>query len=274
MANQDHGDYWDDPTDDSTGLLGHFIGRIDESFWSNLGAETQGKVSGEGADNTKLFWHLEVLDILQEDFGGTPPETITVNYGIGGKWWVDPDNAHLVEHEDEAPDNPKPLKFHGNSALGKLLSAVAFKDEPLGEYKVLDGAGDVDIVMKGVADYFRKNGFRDARDARIWKGLIFEFRGLGFPYGKGKFGNMKPFPTRFAGMDADGLDVTPKDEGVPMEDSVWLGLTSAATAKMLDKLVTSSSSHEDFVKNASMLPDVKGNDDLLAAIADPNNYDA
>lgn len=269
------GDYWDDPVDEGSGLLGHFVGTVTEAFWSNLAAETEGKVTGEGSDTTKLFMHVKVDDILQQDFNGTPPETMLVSLGIGGKWWPHPDDPSLVEHEDDSPDNERPIKFKNSSGYGKLLSAVAGHDDALGSYKILDGGGNVDITMKGVADYFRKHKFMDARDAKIWVGLTFEWRGLGFPYGKDKYGGSKPFPTRFIGVDAgeQTFKHPAQPEASPESGSVWREWTDAPTAKTLDALVKSSNgSHEDFVKNAMLLPAVKSNDALAAAVQDESNY--
>lgn len=268
-------DYWDEPVDESSGLLTHFVGQIEDSFWSDLAAETKGQATGDWAQNTQLFWHINVLDVLQGDYERDVPPTITINIGVGKKWLRDPENDDLVEHEDDTDE--KPLKFHVQSGLGKVLALVAGKDveKVLGEFKVLDGDDErVDVDMSGVADYFRKMGFRDARNAKIWEGLIFEFRGIGFPTRDNKNPRAKAYPLRFLGDDPEVITAaqTPIASAPEVENSPWLEFTTPAIAKTLNKLAANAASHEDFVSNALLLKDVGNNEALKAAVEDESNY--
>jgi hypothetical protein len=273
MANED---YWDNPVDDSSGLLGHFVGKILDPFWSNIASESQGKVSGQGSDQTQLFLNNEVVDIMQEDFGGTVPETLTISLGIGKKWWVDPENDDVVDHEDQVEGSDKQLKFHASSAYGKVLALIAGRDpeETLGEYKVLDGGGDVEFDFSGLKEYFRKNGIKDARNAKMWEGVIFEYRGLGFVYRnlEGPL-RMKPFPVKFLGVgEIDGNKATTTTAPKAEEHGVVWPDATPAQSKTLNKLMASSKSQEEFVGNASMLDFVSKSDVLTAAISDPSFY--
>lgn len=273
-ATESAAEYWDDPADESTGFLTHYIGTVRNSFWSNIAAESKGKVSGDGADATQLFWEVEVIDILQEDFGGNPPETLTVNLGIGKKFWTDPENEDEVEHEDDV-EGSAPKKFHASSALGKLLRGVAGKDDYLGDYEVMDGGGDVEPDYADLKAHFVKNSYT-GRNCHIWEGVTFEFRGLGFNYGNDRKPRAKAFPVSVVSIDGSVDPISGRKAAkasTPTVVSPWEAAgADASLAATLNKLMKASDSHESFVKNALMLDAVSGSDDLTAAVNDPANY--
>lgn len=296
MANED---YWDNPTDDSSGLLGHFVGKVLDSFWSNAAQESQGKATGDWAETTQLYWNVELLDIMQEDFGGQPPETLFVQFGIGKKYWPDTENENFVEHEDDTEDNI--IKFKGQSGIGKILSMVAGKGkDALGQFKVEDGGGDVQVDFSGLKEYFQaeKVGMGEVRDARIWQGLVFEFRGLAFPTRDNANPRMKAIPVRFIGVDSEDNPLTTEAIQEKMSQGKggghgrrggsgrqaaadkppsqhWLDAgADKSTAKQLDKLAHTAKDYAGFATNAVLLKAVKDSEGLLAAVNDEANYTA
>jgi hypothetical protein len=274
--------------DDSSGLLTHFIGRVKTGFWSNLFAETQGKASQDFAHNTMLFWQTDVLDILQANYesSGTPVESILVNYGIGNGWRQSIDEPALVEHDDDTESFKK--KFHGNTALMRFVYLISGQNSEYEGAVVLDGDGDLPAVdLRGVQDIHRQHKVTSLRDATVWDGLIFEFRGVGFPSKQNpKPANPKPVPVRYMGYSEDGVVDLSKISGVvstrnptearssglgtltPEQTEPWTAAgAEPATVSTLTKLWAGSKDLDAFTRNAMMLPAVKDNDALTAAVS-------
>lgn len=156
-------------TDDSTGLLGHFIGTIDSSIWTTDSQKAD-------PDAPFLSWAVTIDDILQENFTGKAPEALVVNTTIG-KGWVEDETGETVEHKDGVET------FKGSSAYGRIISLVSGKAKDYGSQAVvLDGDGDYKCDFSDVGKYMQAKGFDDPRVASIWTGIQFEFRGIGFKF--------------------------------------------------------------------------------------------
>lgn len=274
--------------DDSSGLLTHFVGRVKTGVWSTFFAETEGKASGDFAHNTLLFWHCDILDILQANYesSGTPVETILTNFGIGNGWHQDPDNPNLVEHEDDTEDYKK--KFHGSSALMKFVYLISGQASTYEGAIPLDGDGQLPKPdLQGVRKVHAEKGVKTLRDATIWNGLIFEFRGIGFKTRNNPDPRAKPLPVRYMGYDESDLPDLSKLSGasgtstnnsagapqsalgsVPTAVAFEWSQAGASdpTVALLTKLWERSPSIDHFVANAGMLPDVKGNEALATAV--------
>lgn len=270
-------------TDDSQGLLGHFIGKVGPSFWSSTLAESKGEQSWQGADKTKLFWNVGVEDVLQDGYEGVVPPAVTVNMGIGNGWWAD-ETGLIVRHEDDPGDEAveagtaKPKLFKSSSLYGMFLDLVAGKAQAyrteMGAAVVLDGGPDVEYGLNKLAAYMREHRFQDTRDATIWNDLLFEFRGLGLKY-RNQEGDprMKPYPVRFLGVGEVTESIkAPAASNTEDDAKVWVDFgASASTAATLVQLSRAATSHAEFARNALMLAEVKDDEKLSEAVADENN---
>lgn len=282
--------------DESQDLLGHFIGRVEGSFWSTpyVEAANDNKPDWEGADVPRLYWHVRVLDVLQPDYDGNIPETVTLTWTIGKGWWVS-ENGEQVRHKEDASDeeiengSAKPHTFKVNTGLGRWLNlikgGVGRYETEMGPAVLLDGSGDVDYgLYPDVRDYLVANDLVDSRDAGIWRGMVFEFRGLGLKYGS--FGKdrdvpttprMRPYPVKYLGVgDGVGAGVTQTPNSIagaldiPARDvQTWRNIgASEDTATVLAKLAVAASSHTEFQRNALLVPSVKEDDSLSNAVMD------
>lgn len=262
---------WD--TDESTGLLGHFIGRVDKSIWT-----TDSK--REDPNKPFLQWDVTLLDALQENFQGKVPEEVVINVSIGNNWTEDEDGV-TVEHKEGLE------MFKASSSYGKIIGIVAGKADDYGSNaEVMDGDGKLVIDLSGVAKHMQTNGYDDPRVATIWNGLVFEFRGIGFRY-RGSKGD--PFqnvlPVRLVDSEESGPNVAaPKNSGgkkaatkAAAEPVDTVGTWSGAgadddTANTLNDLANSSKSHSEFAKNALLLDAVKESDGLRDAVMNSDNF--
>lgn len=256
-------------TDDSTGLLAHFVGTVQKSVWTT---------DSQRQDPNKPFlsWLLSVDDILQENFEGTVPEGVTTNISIGNGWTED-EEGNTVEHKDGV------TAFKSSSVYGKIIGLVAGKQDTYGSNVVVkDGGPEIEVDLSGVAKYMQANGFDDPRVANIWEGLQFEFRGIGFRYRDTKsdddvFGNV--LPVRLVGENAEvksGGTVTATKSEPVVRDTVGVWTSNGAdeeTANTLNDLANASPTHATFRKQALVLPAVKDNADLKAAVMDASVFD-
>lgn len=257
--------------DDSTGLLAHFIGTVQSSIWTT---------DATRSDPNKPFlaWQVSVDDVMQDNFQGTIPETISLNISIGNGWTEDEDGL-TVEHKDGVE------MFKASSAYGKIIGIVAGKSDSFGSNVVVkDGGGDLEIDLAGLAKYMGEQGFDDPRVSNIWNGLTFEFRGFGFRYRDTKsddevFQNV--LPVRFVGVGEAAAEAKPakatKAEKAASEvrDTVGIWTSNGAdddTAKTLNDLANSVESHTAFVKQALVIPAVQESDDLKAAVMDASVF--
>ena len=270
-------------TDESSGLLTHFIGTVKDSVWSTFFAETEGKTTGDFANETLLFWHVTIDDVLQGNYeaSGTPPESISTSFGIGKGWLVDPENPDLIEHPDDTATFSK--KFHANSGMGKFVDLVAGKYSKYDGALTLDGDGEVaQVDLTGVRRVHAERGVKTLRQASIWNGLIFEFRGLGYPRQDKQAPRARAMPVHFMGVSGEA-QVTPQSGGQSISTAASNGAlgdsapaveqwkaagADEATVAMLMKLWETSSDPTSFIGNASLLPGVKSSDDLAKAVAD------
>lgn len=256
---------WD--TDDSSGLLSHFIGTIDESVWTT-------DSSRQDPNKPFLQWVVTVDDVQQENFEGTVPETITVNLSIGNGWVEDEDGA-TIEHKDGLEN------FKASSVYGRIIGLVAGKSSDYGSNAIIkDGDPAPKVDLSGLRKYMEANGYDDPRVAAIWKGLTFEFRGIGFKY-RGQnddevYANTLPVRLVGEGEAATSTPKTAPKAAAAVRDTV--GIWSAAgaddeTATTLNDLANKAKNHSQFAKEALLLPAVKdGSEDLKAAVMDDSVF--
>ncbi len=269
-------------TDDSSGLIGHFIGTVKTSWWSTPMAETNGKETADWAQQTRLYWDVAVDDVLQE-FGSTVPESITLVYTCGGGWWAD-GSGREARHEDGPSDEDvesgkaKPKLFRTDSTYGRLIALSVGKVGEWPNLDVMDDGDDVEVELVTLGKFLSEHRTPDPRDAKIWEGCQFEFRGLGRGWtnkqGQVMEARMKAYPVKFLGaVDvAATADAPAPDPGTPGLDQAWInaGADSGAVAT-LNALANAASSHTEFMKNAVLLPAVSGNEALLDVIGGQTN---
>lgn len=253
---------WD--TDDSTGLLAHFIGTVKESIWTTDSEK-------QDPDAAFLHWTVTVDDAIQSNFQGEIPDELSVNITCG-KGWVDDEEGATVEHKEGLE------MFKSSSVYGKIVGMVAGKESDYGDNaEILDGGPAPKFDFKGVAKHMQANGHDDPRVAAIWNGLQFEFRGIGFRY-RGTKG--QPFqqvlPVRLAGVGE--VEAAPKAASKSAKEPVdttpiWLTAgADAETADTLNDLVNSSKNHAAFAKQAVLLAGVKDNDELRFQVLESANF--
>jgi hypothetical protein len=270
-------------TDDSAPLLGHFIGQTNLSFWSTPDEESKGKADYENSDQYKLYWNVNVLDILQ-DYSGEDVKSVNLSFGIGKDWMPLAADPNQIRHKDDPGDeaveagDAKPILFRTTSGLGTLLALISGKlktwetDEPA---VVMDEGGPLDVNMRQLGRHFNDNEIYDSRDCTIWEGLIFEYRGIGLKYGQRK-PRMSPKPVRWLPEFSGATDLSKlseaRDTGAAPDTQTWVEAgADDATAATLEALAQRSKSHAAFAKNAALLPAVKDNETLMAAVMDETN---
>lgn len=256
---------WD--TDDSSGLLSHFVGTITESVWTT---------DSQRQDPNKPFlsWQVTVDDILQDNFSGTAPETVTVNVSIGNGW-VEDENGETVEHKDGLES------FKSQSAYGRIINLVVGKADGYGSNAVVkDGDGDIVADLSDVRKYMEANGYADPRVSAIWTGFQFEFRGIGFKFRDQSvddvFANV--LPVRVVNVPGGEVAAKPaksKAAAKAERDTVGIWTSNGAdeeTATTLNELANKAGNHAEFARDALVLPAVQGNDDLKAAVMDASVF--
>lgn len=257
---------WD--TDDSSGLLSHFIGTIETSAFITDSTRND-------PNKPFLSWHVTVDDVLQSNFEGTTPETMTVNISIGNGW-VNDENDATVEHKDGVE------VFKASSAYGKIIGLVAGKAEDYGSNALVkDGDGDLGKVdLTPVRKIMQENGYDDPRVAAIWQGLTFEFRGIGFKFRDQSADDVyvSPLPVRLVGADEVTTPATAKKGKAAAKEpvdttSIWASLgADEEAATTINDLVNSSANHAAFMKNALMLDAVKESETLRDGVMDSANF--
>lgn len=292
-----------DPGEDFV-RLGYFVGTVRKSFWSTPAAETEGKATGDYATKTRLYWSVDVDDV-QQDLDEAP-ENITVQITIGNGWYADESGRH-VRHEDAPSDEEiiaaqgrlKPKKFSPSSTYGQYLSNVTGVKNGYRakEIRILDGGPELQVALKDVGEFLRAHGRTDARDASVWEGFQFQFRGVGFVYDTKDpkpddelFMNVVPvactgYPdssvepgtapaaSGASSPAADGTGEAPQSpQGFVLAAARAAG-ADEATLTTLSKLAHAASSHAEFMGNAMLLPAVKDNEAVRAAVAtDPGSW--
>jgi len=193
-------DAWE--TDQSSGLVGHFVGRTSASHF----------VSNAKFDKVNLEWETEFLDNLEEP--GVVPEFITKNdgelpvpvrFGIGtaDRWEVEEGGARIVRADG------KP-KVHASSEYGRLIDAVLGKLDGWGDSAEASDGTELTVDLTTVAETIRARG--NPLQSDIWEGLVWEYREVVFDYGeitdkdgKKRSGKTRPkaMPVRFLGVGDD-----------------------------------------------------------------------
>lgn len=285
-------DYFD--TDDRQTLLGWFNGTVLDSYWSTDRVETKGKANYDGSDETKLFWLVQIDEVLQE-YDKVVAPSLSLNMGLGKGWYPNEDGTR-VEHEDAAPDeeveagNAKPIVFKGGSMYGKFLGLVNGKyesyytgtpvDPMVEEPKVLDDGPEPMYQLWEARADLAKHGLGDPRDASIWRGTRWEFRGLGFMYRQTKVPGFKAVPVTYLGytdpsqlnQEGAGEPVSGGRDVDPQEVSLTLPAgTEPALVERLTKTLSASSSHTEFMKEALKLEEVKTNPEVKSAVMNAEN---
>lgn len=176
-------DRWN--VNESDNRLGYFEGTVIEDYFSDSMTESGGKANFPNADQTCKFWKVSVDDILQ-DYDGKAQDEVSIKLGLGKGWEKTPDGT-AVRHDDDDPDNPDADKdFDVRSAYGQLIALCVGKRKEWKARRVepLDGGGPVEYDFDGVRDYMRANDLDDPREAGVWTGTRWLFRGLGFQYNR------------------------------------------------------------------------------------------
>jgi hypothetical protein len=278
--------------DESQDLLCHFIGTIEQGIWSTplQQAPADNKPDFEGADDLRLYHVVRIDDVLQSDYDGNIPATLTTPWTIGSGWWAE-DNGRFAHHNEDAPDeeiergDAQPRKFKVTSLWGSFLKMIATGDGYDNERRdviVMDNDGEVEYDLTPLYDYLVANDLVDTRDASILNGCQFEYRGLGLKYKGSDFAvRVRPYPVKFLGVDGD-VSMGSGDSNRPAEvpsinvaadPSTWVQL--GATDQLADtlvKLANAASSHTAFSKNALLLPEVKEDEGLQEGILNEANW--
>jgi hypothetical protein len=277
--------------DESSGLLSHFIGRVKTSLWSTFFAETDGKASGDASQTYLLFWHCDVIDILQANYesSGVPVESNMLSFGIGKGWYPKTDNPNLIEHEDETNNPGHVKKFRADTGFMKFVYNVAGKSNGYDGAVVLDGDDeDYKVDLTGAAAVHAKMPNATLKDSTIWHNMIFEFRGLGYPTRDYPRPKPRPTPVRYLGYEegelvdlssysgnsgstANSAGASTRGLGAvdPGQVAAWQEAgASDPTVTMLTRVWESSPSLDHFIRNAGLLPDVKANEKLANAVLD------
>jgi hypothetical protein len=285
--------YWD--SDDRQQMLGDVEVTVMDSFWSTPRIESKGKAQFDGADKVQLYWHARVDEIFQE-YDKVPPEVLNLQMSIGDGWLTD-EHGTLVENKDDPPEEKlkagkaKPIQFKGSSFYGKFLGLCGGKydsyytqtvvDPMTAPPTVLDDGDKVEYDLAEVRALLARR-HANPRNASIWVGFRWRCRGLGFYYSRPpQLSGMKVCPVAFLGIDEAVASAhtpgqtslsgaAPADQVVvhPELVSATLPGASAALVEDLTKLIGTSGSHVEFMRNALNIDEVKGDDGLKAAVMD------
>jgi hypothetical protein len=168
--------------------------------------------------------------------GESPDEDIeTIIWPCGSGWDVVKGGAE-VEH-------PKRTRFVKTSMMGKLIGRVV-------------GELGVDMRNRG-----------PATKADVWKGLSFHMRREEIEYGSGILEERGGKTTHLMPVAVLEKSTKAKPKTEPKAEEVEAKPSGAALEKKLS-LLASKLSKEDFQARAMDMPEVVGNDDLLAQVLD------
>lgn len=255
-------------SDTSTGLLNWYVGTIEESFAGTNAQYQDGTV-------TRLTWETSVDDVLQEDYEGEVPPSITRNITLGTGWETDDDGILYHEDDEERADRGlDPKDFKSSSFYGNLIALIAGQtDDWNGKYTVVDHEDEeLEIDLKGVMAYFDANGYDDPRDPKVWVGLTFEFRTLEFEGGRNMDNYFRTVPTKLVSTPdtkqkpkratkkatAVSADIEPFDFEAHGADKVL--------SDKLNGLLQSAKTQSEFVQKALQIDGVGGNDALMTVL--------
>jgi hypothetical protein len=250
--------------DETTGLLNWYVGTIEESFAGTNAQYRDGTV-------TRLTWETVVDDVLQEDYDGEIPPSITRNITLGDGWDTDEDG--VLYHEDDEARIERGLEakdFKITSFYGNLIALIAGQtNDWSGKYEVIDGGPDeLDTDLRPVMKYFESQGFDDPRDPKIWLGLTFEFRTIKVQFDREQ-SYTRTVPVRLVNTP-DAKSVKRSRKSAPKAEAEPFNFEEFGADKVLsDKLngiLQSSRSESEFVQKALQVSGVPDNEALMAAL--------
>jgi hypothetical protein len=254
-------------TDDSTGLLSHYIGTTEEAFAGTNAQYQEGNV-------VRLTWETTVDDVLQEDYDGEVPPSITRNITLGDGWDVDDDG--ILFHEDDEGRIDRglaPKDFKTSSFYGNLLALIAGeKDNWSGKYEVNDGGPDeLDMDYGDVKRYFEAEygGLEKVNtgDPKIWIGFTWEYRTLKFQMRGGDTYN-RTVPVRCV-KTPDSQKKKSNKRGVksgPVTFSYAEYGVTEELAATLNELLNSARTQSEFVQKAMQVSGVADNESLMTVL--------
>lgn len=253
-------------SDQSTGLLGHYVGTIETSFAGTDAQYQDGTVA-------RITWETSVDDVLQQDYDGIIPESMPVNVTLGKGW--DTDDDGILFHEDDEARIAKGLEvkdFKISSYYGNLIALVAGETNKWsGKFEVIDGGEDIDEVdLTEVLAYFEAQGYDDPRDAHIWEGLTFEFRQVRFEMRNGDTYN-RTLPVRLVATPGQNKPKNTKRAAKtePVEEVLFDFAEYGADVNLegkLNDILNSARNQSDFVKKAIAVDGVADNEALMAIL--------
>lgn len=261
--------------DEPTEFITHFTGTVIKSFWSNPLTESQGKADYDGAERYMLYWLVRYDQFLQEIDTLPESETTTISFSIGDKYEPLSSDRTKIRHENDDSDsnpNSKPKipagptvkRKDGVSLYGRMLSLVSGRVDT---YETEEGVavpddedgGPLVVDFHGARQALMEQGATDARDATIWQGTQWEFRGLWLPYG-GDIKQKRPkiLPVIFRGIEGGSAATRMSEEELTAAVGAVLPTESDELVEKVAKLVATSTSHAAFAKNALRLDGVEG----------------
>jgi hypothetical protein len=248
--------------------LGWFTGTVIEDFFSTPAEESGGKATFQGADRWTRYWKVKIEDVHQDwDYDLPENNIITVQFSLGGENWFPTDESNTAVRHKEDTGEGRPRTFDLKSKMGQLLGLINGKRQAwkADEVIVMDG-GDVEVEydMTPCAAYFAEQEFTDPRQAGIFNGTRWLFRGLGMKYNprKGETERdvrSKPHPVQFLGTSDTPLEPTATKPGGPEVDQGILSeiLFGADTdlwiteevVENVAQLLRTATNHSQFARN-------------------------
>lgn len=181
-------------TDDSSGFLTNFIGKVIDPYFNEDANYKEGALLA--------YWECQVLEILQEWEGDLPRNddddpTVTPSWACGTGWETD---------DNDTATHPKREQFHASSLYGRIIDVITGKVANYGPQASRTDGQELVCDFDGLIDVLTERG--DPRDAKVWEGLIFEFAELMIDFGKDKqkggdarMTSTRPFPIRWVSDD-------------------------------------------------------------------------
>lgn len=177
-------------TDDSSGFLTKFRGKVTESYLETDPNYNKG-------ETLLLFWEVEVLEVLDDAYDGEVPETVNINFPLGNGW--DTEDGRVAEH-------PKRQKFHSASIYGKLIDGIIGKVENYGTNATRTDGEELVIELTDARDVLETRG--EPNDANIWLETIWDFGEVQYDYGvnkknKEQMVSTRTMPIGFVGVEGE-----------------------------------------------------------------------
>jgi hypothetical protein len=250
-------------TDDSSGLLTNFVGKVRESYFATDPQYNMGR---------SLRLCLE-LDVLESDEDSEVAE-VTVKYPCGKDWRSD-DGGKTASHPAGAKK-----RFHSSSLLGKFVDSCTGKLQHYGDNATMAATGEKpEVGLDGAVDFLRARG--NPQDAAIYAGSIWRFEEVLFDYGEDDDGrpirSRQNMPVKFigegdapaaSGNSAEAVDeeTVAKEVAARLQDA-GVDLGDGETGQLVAALV-SAGDHDAFMDAAMSIDGVTDNDSLMDLVAD------